>query len=139
MDNDSADYVEKHVVYHYESADGYSEAFCEDHRHDFDTVHCAAEAYGDTAAYAGDNSTEEGAEKQVGACKGGDDAYVYREDVGYEPCGEGVYDYRIYCAGGELDALLFCSVKKEGNVEHKQENGQGEPFGGDLGEQNGSS
>ena len=65
MQHDAADDIEDDVVNHHEGAHRHPQALGEDHCHDLNAVHGAAEPDRHTAAHTGDQSAEEGAQQQI--------------------------------------------------------------------------
>ena len=134
---DAADDVQSHVVNQHKVAHGETQRLCKDDGGHLDAVHGAAVADGKAAAHAGDDSAEQGAQKQVGAGQRGSNADVDGQNVRYEPGRRGVDTDGEDGVDGEHGPLPLEPKQKQWDVQHNQEKRQGERGGRQLGKQDG--
>ena len=120
MHHKSADNVQQNVVCHDESTYGNAQAFCKDHRHDFDAVHGASVPDGSATAQSGYQTAEQGAKQQILSGKGGGDAHIHRQNVRDEPCSKGIDGDGIDRIDRKRDPLFFQTIQEQRNVQQDQ-------------------
>ena len=137
LQHDAADDVKQDVVCHDEGAHAHAQPLGEDDRHDLDTVHGAAEADGHTAADAGDDAAEQGAQQKVRPRQGRGKAHIHRQHVGDEPGSQGVDAHSVDGIESEERTLLFQSVQKQRHIQRQQKYRQCQPLRCHLGQKHG--
>ena len=109
-----------HIIDHDKGSDCNTEAFGENHCHDFNAVHRTAETDCKTTANTGYHAAKQRAEQQIRAGKRRGNTDINRKDIRDQPCEKRVDRHRIDRIGSKKPAQFFQTDRNRGIFNNKR-------------------